>query len=211
MAGEPRVYKGLVITREEAEDILKRDLRRFERAVLSSVKVSLNENQFAALVSFCFNVGEGNFRKSSVLRAVNAKQFHLVPARLMLWNKAAGKVMRGLTRRRAEEGELFIKPVSGGAEWAEPVASAHVKPEPGEGKPISQSTTAGAAIALGGAGGVQATAEAVKQAGEAAEAGKGIVEFATAVGPWVLLALAIAGFAAYIIWERKRRSREEGV
>lgn len=79
------------------------------------------------------------------------------------------------------------------------------------GKPLSKSTTAGAAAAAGAAGALTPAIEAAKQAQEAAEAGKGIWDVAASVGPWVLLALVIAGAAAYIIWERRRRSKEEGV
>ncbi len=84
--------------------------------------------------------------------------------------------------------------------------------EPQEtGKPLTKSTTAGAAAAAGVAGAAAPAVEAVKQAGEAAEAGKSIGEFAASVGPWVLLVLVIAAAAGYIIWERRRRSKEEGL
>ncbi len=107
MAGEPAVKLGMKITRAEGEAILRRDLQKYAKAVEDAVKVPLTDNQFGALVSFCYNVGPGNFRSSSVLERVNAKRFEDVPIRLLLWNKAGGKTLAGLTRRRQAEGDLF--------------------------------------------------------------------------------------------------------
>lgn len=107
VAGEPIVKPGMKITRAEGEAILRKDLAKYAKAVEDAVKVPLTDNQFGALVSFCYNVGPGNFRKSSVLERVNAKRFEDVPLRLLLWNKAGGKVLKGLTNRRVAEGALF--------------------------------------------------------------------------------------------------------
>jgi len=110
-AGAPRPVQGMTITKTQGEAILRTDLVKYERAVNNAVKVDLNQNQFDALVSFCYNVGPGNLRKSSVLKRVNDHRFNEVPARLMLWNKAGGRVLRGLTRRRKDEGALFASQV----------------------------------------------------------------------------------------------------
>ena len=107
MAGNPKVKPGMVITKVYGEQLLLKDIQKYAKAVDDAVKVPLNSNQFGALVSFCYNVGPGNFRKSSVLRYTNASRFNDVPARLMLWNKAGGVVLKGLTRRRKAEGKLF--------------------------------------------------------------------------------------------------------
>ena len=111
-AGHPAVTPGMKITEFDAENILARDLAVFETAVENAVTVPLNGNQFSALTSFCYNVGSGAFRSSSVLKAVNEGRFDDVPARLSLWNKATvdGKKveLRGLTRRRKAEGALFM-------------------------------------------------------------------------------------------------------
>jgi len=95
------------ITMAEAEQLLKLDLHRFERAVISLVKVPITNNQFAALVSFAFNVGEGAFGKSTLLKLVNAKEFLNASYQFARWNKAAGKPSNGLTRRREAERKLF--------------------------------------------------------------------------------------------------------
>lgn len=110
-AGPPKVYKGLTITAEECDEILSRDLATFERAVEKAVTVPLNQNQFDALVSFTFNVGAGNLQKSTLLRNLNARDYRGAADQFPVWNKAAGKVMAGLTGRRAEERAQFQRPV----------------------------------------------------------------------------------------------------
>lgn len=97
----------LTITESQGQDLLREDLTRFENAVNSSVTVPLNQNQFDALVSFTYNVGEGNLKQSTLLRLLNQGNYGAVSAQLMRWNKAGGKVLKGLTRRRQEEGFLF--------------------------------------------------------------------------------------------------------
>lgn len=111
MAGPPVVKAGMTITEKEAEDMLLHDLKKYADAVDKYITVDLNDNQYGALVSFCYNVGPGNFKGSSVVAYVNSKRFTEVPKRLALWNKAGGKVLRGLTRRRDAEGKLFLRPV----------------------------------------------------------------------------------------------------
>jgi len=112
-AGPPKVRPGMRITRAGAEDILRRDVETFARQVEKAIGASargLNGNQFGALVSFAYNVGIGNFRRSSVLRAVKDGRFDDVPSLLMRWTKAGGKRLRGLERRRRAEGRLFTAP-----------------------------------------------------------------------------------------------------
>src|SRR5690606_10106222 len=71
-AGPPVVKPGMKITLEEADAILKRDLARFEESVSRLVKVPLSQPQFDALVSFTFNLGEGNLSRSTLLKKLNA-------------------------------------------------------------------------------------------------------------------------------------------
>lgn len=108
-AGLPRVYPGMVITAHQADSILSSDLASVEADVNQHVKVPLNQNQFDALVSFDFNTG--GLDRSSVLGAVNAKNFTAVPADLLKWVYAGGRVLRGLVNRRTAEGRLFMTPV----------------------------------------------------------------------------------------------------
>lgn len=106
-AGPPKVHQGLTITKEQGEAILKADLIAVENTVLKAVKVPLTPNQFGALVSFTYNVGGGNLRKSTLLKKVNLGDFTGAGNEFAKWNKAAGKVMAGLTRRRQAEALLF--------------------------------------------------------------------------------------------------------
>jgi len=108
-AGEPKPRAGMVITAAEAESILLKDLTQYEAAVESLVKVELNDNQFAALVSFAFNVGIGAFKDSTLLKKLNQGDFNAVPTELMKWTKAGGKKLQGLVNRRQAEGYLWME------------------------------------------------------------------------------------------------------
>jgi len=110
-AGPPKVSPGMRITKKQAEDILCADLEKFAAGVMPLVNHPLNANQCGALVSFAYNVGLGNFQRSSVLRAVNEGRLSDVPDRLMRWTRAGGRRLRGLARRRRSEGRLFMTPV----------------------------------------------------------------------------------------------------
>lgn len=105
----PEVKPGMRITVEQSREFLRKDLDRFEAAVERLVKVELSDNQFGALVSFAFNVGEGNFAKSTLLKKLNAGNYEAVPDELMRWVHSKGKRLQGLVNRRAQEGALWGK------------------------------------------------------------------------------------------------------
>jgi lysozyme len=146
-AGQPHVYPGLVITRAQAREILRKDVAKFADGVRHLVKVDLSDAQFSALVSFAYNVGLGGFARSSVLKAVNRRDFHAVPRRLALWVKAGGRRLPGLVKRRAAEGAMFLagslSPARRPAPKDEAITS---RPEPVEGKSLRESTTGWAAV-----------------------------------------------------------------
>lgn len=100
---------GLKITQEQAEDLLREDLRVFEKAVDDAVVVQLTDNQFAALVSWTFNVGVGAMRQSTLIRKLNAGDYDAVPRELIKWNKVKGKPVHGLSNRRAAEVGLWAR------------------------------------------------------------------------------------------------------
>lgn len=102
------VKEGGKITQAQAEDFLKEDLKIYERAVEGCVKVPLSQNQFDALVSFCYNCGGEALRTSTLLRLLNEGRYFEAAEQFLRWNKAGGKVLAGLTRRREEERELFL-------------------------------------------------------------------------------------------------------
>ena len=105
------------ITLEQAERLLRADLLDTCRDVASLVKVPLSENQFAAVASFCFNLGPGNLAKSTLLKKLNQKDYSGAAAEFGKWNKGGGKVLAGLTRRREAEAELFDLVAS---DWSRP-------------------------------------------------------------------------------------------
>ena len=121
-AGSPKyaTSKNMKLTEAEASAILQRDLERYEADVARLVRVPLNENQHGALVSFTYNLGAGNLGSSTLLRKLNAGDYAGAAAEFPRWNKAGGKVLAGLTRRREAERALFEKPVS---VLAKPVAA----------------------------------------------------------------------------------------
>ena len=104
----PDVFMGQVITESQAESILKADFAKFEKGVAELVKVPLNENQHAALISFSFNLGLGNLKSSTLLRKLNSMDYAGASLEFPRWDKAGGKVLAGLTRRRLAEKELFL-------------------------------------------------------------------------------------------------------
>lgn len=98
---------GTKLSQAEVDALLLADLRGAEEAVGKLVKVPLGANQFAALVSFTFNCGGSALRKSTLLRKLNTGDYDGAAAGFAAWNKAGGKVLPGLTRRRAAEAALF--------------------------------------------------------------------------------------------------------
>lgn len=116
-------------TEEEADQLLFEDIIPRENVVNKMVKVKTNQNQFDALVSFVYNIGSGNFQKSSVLKYLNLGEPKTAADSFKLFNKAGGEVMLGLIRRRLAEKELFLKAVRDlgpTIEWLDK----YVKPHP---------------------------------------------------------------------------------
>jgi GH24 family phage-related lysozyme (muramidase) len=101
------VHKGRTITEERAEELLAYDMQYFEKVVQRLVTVEVNDDMFGALVSFAFNCGEGNLKKSTLLRKLNEGDYDGAAEQFIRWNKAGGKTLNGLTRRRASEERLF--------------------------------------------------------------------------------------------------------
>ena len=97
-----------VITQEEAEELLKRDLKVHEDNVKRLVKVALTQGQFDALVSFEYNVGYGNLANSTLLKLLNAGNYDGASKQFKRWVYAGDKVLEGLVKRRIAETELFL-------------------------------------------------------------------------------------------------------
>lgn len=104
-----KVKLGDKITQEQANDLLEWHIQEFAEGVEKLIKVELNDNQFSALVSFAFNLGIGNLQKSALLKKVNENpNNHMIRTEFAKWNRAGGKVLNGLTRRRNAESQLYF-------------------------------------------------------------------------------------------------------
>lgn len=102
-------HEGMVITQKQADELLIKNLNGYENAVNEYVTYSINQNQFDALVSFAYNCGNGALKTSTLLKKLNAGDVHGAANEFLRWNKANGKVLNGLTRRREAERKLFLK------------------------------------------------------------------------------------------------------
>ena len=108
------VVEGMEITQEQAEQMLVDELHEYESYINKYVTVALSQNQFDALVSWVYNLGPANLSASTMLKVLNSGEYEDVPAQMKRWNKAGGKVLEGLIRRREAEACLFV-----GKEWFE--------------------------------------------------------------------------------------------
>lgn len=108
------VKEGDVIDQEAAEALLIEDLEEFEGYVNSMTEIALKQNEFDALVSWTFNLGPTNLKTSTMLNRINYGPLSDVPYQMQRWNKAGGKVLAGLTKRRAAEAALWE-----GKDWRE--------------------------------------------------------------------------------------------
>jgi lysozyme len=202
-AGPPNVHSGMRITQAEADAILRRDLVRYESAVSRLVKVPLNQSQFDAMSSFCFNVGEGALGKSTLLRKLNRGEYGAVPAELMKWTRGGGKELPGLVRRRRAEAKLWrdldSKP--------EAPDEARVQPEaPKPTKSMAQSKEGNTAALAGAGAALAAGNEAARTIKETADNVSGVSSLLTD-STFIVLALVVAACAA--IWFFRRQRLEE--
>ena len=101
------VYNGMTITQEEAEQMLLTELEEYEGYIENMVTVPLTQNQFDALVVWIYNLGPTNFKNSTLLKELNAGNYTAAGQEITRWNKAGGKVLAGLVKRREAEAELF--------------------------------------------------------------------------------------------------------
>ncbi len=103
------VKEGDELTELQAERDLLEELDEFAEQVLNTVKISLDQNELDALTSWTYNLGVGNLQSSTLLKKLNSGDKNSVPSEMVRWNKAAGKVLAGLTRRREAEAKLWAK------------------------------------------------------------------------------------------------------
>jgi lysozyme len=192
-------------SKDESHRRLIARLQEFENGVLALCTVTPNPNECAALVSFAYNVGLGGLKKSSVLRNHNAGDKTAAARSFGLWNKAGGQVMAGLTRRRAEESALYLKPyqdiVTDEEETAEymPPISQKVEPE----RPMTQSQITRAGAVAGATAGIATVAETLSVVNSVKSGVEGL-------GQWLVPLLLIISVAAvgWAVYERYRQRKE---
>lgn len=217
------VESGATISEREAESFLSDDLKDAQRAVERLVKVPLNENEYSALVSLVFNIGEGAFARSTVLKRLNRGDREGAADAIELWNKATingrKKTVPGLVRRRAAEKALFLKPV--------PSIGRERELEHGEGPDSGLIPTEGAGVSKSLAKSREMKGAATTAAGGAAATGAGIAtqmehkhplvqqaldfihahpnELLIALGAFILLASLYVLYARIDDWSKGRR------
>ena len=108
------VNKDDVWSESHAEYMLEIELEEYEGYINKHVEVALSQHQFDALVSWVYNLGPANLKSSTMLKVLNSGDYEGVPAQIKRWNKAGGKVLQGLIRRREAEALLFM-----GRDWNE--------------------------------------------------------------------------------------------
>jgi len=203
-AGTPFPVKGMTITSAEADELLSYDLRRIETDILSCVTVKLEQYQFDALVSFVFNLGIGNFSKSTLLKKINAGKFESCPAEFLKWGNAGGKPCAALLHRRHAEAALF----SGiGVVQSDPKDARRAPDQPVASKHIAMSKEGNAAVVTGATSAVAALSTMSDQARQASDAVDTIVKVMQ--NP-IFAMLVIGALAAGAIWYwRNQRLNEE--
>ena len=105
------VQEGDMVNELQAERDLLEELEEFGKQVQNTVKIDLEQNEFDALTSWTYNLGVGNLQSSTLLKKLNSGDKNSVPSEMVRWNKAAGKVLAGLTRRREAEAKLWAREV----------------------------------------------------------------------------------------------------
>lgn len=179
----PGVKSGDVWTEDQAEQMLIEGLEIFGQRIIPMFKRKPTSNQYGAMLSLAYNIGTGAFSKSTCLRRFNAGDFEGAAEALTWFNKAGGRKLRGLVRRREAERDLFL---------SEPATLTAVRPDPERG-PSKSRTILGAVTAGTGTTGT-ATLDLVKDV--QSEVG-GLMYYADTL-KWVFVALAIAGIGLTI-------------
>jgi len=203
-AGAPQVVDGMIITQADADEILKRDIVKYEIAVMDLVKVKLTQNQFDVLVDFAYNAGVGNLKSSTMLKKVNAGDLDAVPAELMKWTKGGGKVLPGLVRRRQAAGAWWTA-----QDHPDDHQDHRAEPEAPPKRTMVDSKQGNAALLTAGIGGLGAAKEIAAQAKDASDVAD---QFAGLLGnPNFVTMAVVVGLGGAIWYWRKKNMDEHGV
>jgi lysozyme len=203
-AGVPEVTDGMIITQADADEILRRDLIKYERSVQDLIKVKLTQNQFDVLVDFAYNAGVGNLKSSTMLKKINAGDLDAVPAELMKWTKGGGKVLPGLVRRRQAAGAWWTA-----QDHPDDHQDHRAEPEAPPKRTMVESKQGNAALLTAGIGGLGAAKEIAAQAKDASDMAD---QFAGLLGnPNFVTMAVVVGLGGAIWYWRKKNMDEHGV
>lgn len=216
------VRMGMTCTPEQALRWLRDDLDEAERAVSRLVKVPLNDNQFAALVMFVFNIGVAGFAGSTLLRLLNAGNYDAVPAQMMRWTKdrnpKTGKMqtVRGLVNRRAAEVSLWGEPTPAtlSMEFNQSKETGRRPAPPPAPKNVFQTSTGKSQTAALVAGGTAAASELV----QTTSFGETLRESLDHIGAiaWAMeslqyvLVIGTMVMIGWTLWDRRKKLKETG-
>lgn len=207
------VVEGGAITRTAARRLLKDDLAlagaRLETRIGKGVVAALTEAQYAALLSFVFNLGAN--ANWTIWRVLKARRFDEVPPQLMRFVNAGGRVVKGLVNRRAAEAALWHSAETAGVEEAQAITppssvtrAIPTPPTPADSKPLAQSKSFVATAATG----VASAAVAVGEVSRAVSPYAGQSEIvARVVSALALAAAALAVAAVVFVWLKRRGGR----
>jgi lysozyme len=213
-AGAPEVRDGMTLTQQQCDEILRRDLVKFETAVRSMVKQPLAQHQFDVLVDFAYNAGVGSLKTSTLLKKVNGANFDDVPAELMKWTKGGGKVLPGLVKRcQARSLWWTSSPVSSKPATPEQAfdyeQEQRTDPDPVPVRTMADSKQGNAALVTAGLGGLGVAKEVAAQAKDASDTADQLMGLLSNTN--FLIMAAIIGLAAGIWFWRRKNMEEHGV
>lgn len=200
------VVEGVTISKARAQELFDEDVAVFENQIDQLLRVPANINQWSALVSLVFNIGIGNFRKSSVLTAHNRGDIPAAARAFNLWIKITDPKTKkkidsnGLIARRAKEAALYLTAVSEADRT--PTPQIVVPPTP----PSRSGVTIGSAVTIG-SGGIAVATQAVTVVKEAVDQSKSLIDVLQSAGPIVLGVISLTAIG-YIVYRRFRRSKE---
>jgi lysozyme len=200
--GAPFPVKGMKITADESDAIFRRDIATVETSIQPLLKVHVNQRQWDTIVSFVFNVGISAFRKSTLLKKLNASKYDEVPSELLKWVRANGKIVPGLESRRRAEADLW----RGASTDKQPNGDMPQIVDPP--RQMRQSKEGNAALFAGGLAGLNATNEALATIKSTHDSTSSFVDLLKDGRFLTFVAIALA--AAAIWYWRKRRMDRDG-
>lgn len=199
------VGMGDTMTRAQADARLLDEVTQYVRGVLAVCSVPPTQHQLDAMTSLAYNIGVAGFQRSTVCRAHNAKDWQAASRAFGLWNRAGGKVYAGLTRRRAAEAALYLKPDPVSVPMHEHVEDDLVTPrlEVETERPLHASEIVRAGVTAGGTAAVATVAETTRVMSD-------VKQSADSLGTWLvpILLCAVVGLCAYVVWVRFKQRKD---